>query len=83
MYIHNIKQTDYPNDVTILEVPCPQCGKTSVLKLSTKVWLKGLTAYKNGAKVQDAWPTIPPADRELFITGICERCWDDMFNYDR
>ena len=31
-----IQQTDYPNDVTILEIPCPLCGKISKLKVSTK-----------------------------------------------
>ena len=49
-----IQQTDYPNDVTILEIPCPFCGKISKLKVSTKVWRDGLTAYRNGALIQHA-----------------------------
>ena len=73
-----IQQTDYPNDVTILEIPCPFCGKISKLKVSTKVWRDGLNAYKNGALIQNAWPTLSPSDRELILTGICDECWNKM-----
>ena len=69
-----IQQTDYPNDVTILEIPCPFCGKISKLKVSTKVWRDGLTAYRNGALIQHAWPTLTPSSRELIKTGICDEC---------
>ncbi len=79
MYIQHITQTNYPNDVTILEVPCPFCGKTTKVRLSTKVWLDGLKAYKNGAFVQNAWPTLSPDVLELFVSGICEKCWNDMY----
>lgn len=78
MNIFNITQNDYPNDITVLEVPCPWCGKISELKLSTKVWLAGLTAYKNGALIQNAWPTLSPSDRELIMTGTCDECWNNM-----
>ena len=73
-----IQQTDYPNDVTIFEIPCPFCGKISKLKVSTKVWRDGLNAYKNGALIQNAWPTLSPSDRELILTGICDECWIKM-----
>ena len=69
-----IQQTDYPNDVTILEIPCPFCGKISKLKVSTKVWRDGLTAFRNGALIQHAWPTLTPSSRELIKTGICDEC---------
>ena len=73
-----IQQTDYPNNITILEIPCPFCGKISKLKVSTKVWRDGLNAYKNGALIQNAWPTLSPSDRELILTGICDECWIKM-----
>lgn len=76
--IRNITQNDYPNDVTVLEIPCPWCCKISELKISTKIWLAGLTAYKNGALLQNAWPTLSPSDRELIKTGICDECWNNM-----
>ena len=73
-----IQQTDYPNDVTILEIPCPFCGKISKLKVSTKVWRDGLNAFKNGALIQNAWPTLTQSSRELIKTGICDECWIKM-----
>lgn len=73
-----IQQTDYPNDVTILEIPCPFCGKISKLKVSTKVWRDSLTAFRNGALIQNAWPTLTPSSRELIKTGICDECWIKM-----
>ena len=73
-----IQQTDYPNDVTILEIPCPFCGKISKLKVSTKVWRDGLTAFRNGALIQHAWPTLTPSSLELIKTGICDECWIKM-----
>ena len=73
-----IQQTDYPNDVTILEIPCPFCGKISKLKVSTNVWRDGLTAYRNGALIQNAWPSLTPSSLELIKTGICDECWIKM-----
>lgn len=73
-----IQQTDYPNDVTIFEIPCPFCDKISKLKVSTKVWRDGLTAFRNGALIQHAWPTLTPSSRELIKTGICDECWIKM-----
>ena len=73
-----IQQTDYPNDVTIFEIPCPFCGKISKLKVSIKVWRDGLTAYRNGALIQHAWPALTPSSRELIKTGICDECWIKM-----
>ena len=76
--INTIQQTDYSNDVTVLEISCPWCGKISELKVNTKIWLDGLRAYKNGALIQNAWPTLSPSDRELIKTGICDTCWNKM-----
>jgi hypothetical protein len=33
----------------------------------------------NGAKVQDAFPTLSPALREQIITGTHPACWDEIF----
>ena len=30
-------------------------------------------------KVQDAFPYLKPAERELFLSGLCGQCWDDAF----
>lgn len=79
MYLQHVIQNDYPHNETVLEVPCPSCGKVSEITIPTNEWLDGLKAYKNGAVVQNAWPKLSPSQRELLITGICETCWNEMF----
>lgn len=36
-------------------------------------------AWKGGAYVQDAFPTLSVDERELLISRTCPVCWDDMF----
>ena len=36
-------------------------------------------AYCNGEPVQNCFPNMRAQDRELFITGISEEHWKDMF----
>jgi hypothetical protein len=52
--------------------PCPFCGKQSVLLVSYEGYLK----YREGAFIQDAFPTLSPDARELLISGTCPECWD-------
>jgi hypothetical protein len=37
-------------------------------------------SWRAGALVQDAFPEVPKEYREMFISGTCPKCWDDMFN---
>lgn len=38
-----------------------------------------LFAWRQGAFVQDAFPSLSVDEREaLFVTGICATCWDEM-----
>ena len=36
-------------------------------------WQEGKTL------IQDAFPYLSIGDRELMISGICAKCWEDMF----
>lgn len=38
-------------------------------------YLKG-----NIMHIQNALPDLNPSERELFISGICDACWNKMFN---
>lgn len=39
-----------------------------------------LVAYKNGAFVQQAFPSLTAEQREsLFMSGMCATCWDNLF----
>lgn len=66
------------DDDVVIVANCPFCGKQSVFDVDKDVWRKGETAYRNGAKIQDAWPTLSPSQRELLLTGICDECWNNM-----
>lgn len=56
------------------KIPCPLCKRNSVVDLDEA----GLSKYRAGALVQDAFPNLKPAERELLITGFCPTCWEKM-----
>ena len=35
-----------------------------------------------GMSIQDIIPDVSPDYREMFISGICPTCWDNMFGSD-
>lgn len=39
----------------------------------------GINLYLSGAHIQDAFPMLSPAERELMISGFCGGCFDEMF----
>ena len=56
--------------------PCPECGESSVVKLP----LNGYRAWRAGAYVQEAFPTMSAGDREMLITGTHPACWSAVFD---
>lgn len=38
-----------------------------------------LEKYEKGEHIQYAFPHLTPAQRELFISGICGKCFDELF----
>lgn len=67
------------NKIT-LKVRCRCCGKETPVSVN----LEDLGAWQRGEKlIQDAFPYLSPAKRELLITRTCPECWDKMFSqYD-
>jgi hypothetical protein len=43
-----------------------------------KEYYSGMTARERGALIQDAFPNFTPSQREFIMTGICDKCWDNM-----
>ena len=35
--------------------------------------------YRHGAHVQDAMPYLTAGEREILISGLCERCFNEIF----
>lgn len=60
---------DYEMKITI----CPFCRKTTLVKVNTKNFDK----WKKGEYIQDALSELSFSDREMLITGICPKCWDE------
>ena len=57
---------------------CPFCGKYWEVEVSEADYWN----WKNGELVQNAFPYLNANDREIFISGICSECWDNMFGED-
>jgi hypothetical protein len=65
------------NPALVLDIGghCPQCGKAWNVKIPR---IEAQT-YLQGVHIQRAMPSLPPADRELLLSGMCEPCWNQMF----
>ena len=57
-------------------VACRLCGRVHRMVFDESRFDRVLS----GEHVQDVFPDMSPADRELFfISGTCGSCWDDIF----
>ena len=62
----------------ILVRKCPWCGKEVRKEMPVDEFNAGVTAWENGACVQNAFPKADASMREMLLTGICDPCWDNM-----
>jgi len=66
-----------PYDAPVqVSITCWQCGeKQDVIEIThgqLKLW-------RDGAKIQQAFPELTPDVRELLISATCSTCFDKMF----
>ena len=59
-------------------VDCIHCGETYHIQVA----LDDLEAWENGELIQEAMPYLTAGERELFISGTCDNCWENMFPSD-
>ena len=65
-----------------IKVTCRLCKKEHTLKVRVEDYLTfDLPAYAR-PKIQDIFPYLTPAERELLISHTCQECWDKMFSED-
>ena len=59
-----------------IKVNCTLCGSEHLIEVKEKDWQE----WENGTdrKVQEVFPYLSPADRELFITGFCDSCFQKV-----
>ena len=55
--------------------PCPYCGTISKVAVPES----GLRQWKSGTRIQDALPMLSADEREILMSGVCPKCWDDVF----
>lgn len=61
---------------TPITITCEHCGKEKT------IWVNELDFCDfalGDILVQEAFPYLTPAEREMFISQTCEECWDRMF----
>jgi hypothetical protein len=63
------------DNTRIIRMPCVQCFEVQTLIVTAE----GVEKRRHGAHVQDAFPELSAAEREMFISGICGKCWDLLF----
>lgn len=62
-----------------VEVTCIVCGTTKKIQVPEsgfKAW------YNRGVLIQSAMPSVPAEDREMMMSQICGKCFEEMFADD-
>jgi hypothetical protein len=55
---------------------CPRCGKPAEVKGLRK---RALDHWQKGVLVQDAFPALSPAEREVLASGMHDECFDAWY----
>ena len=59
-----------------MKLSCRFCKK----EVETSITLEQIIEYRTTRKhIQDIMPNVPPAERELLISGTCGKCWEEIF----
>jgi hypothetical protein len=62
-----------------LHIPCRLCGKVYTITVEKEDY----ETYKSGmGYIQDIFPYLSAADRELLISQTCDECWHKMFDVE-
>lgn len=59
---------------------CNMCGKSVTLKVNFDDFEEYYSP--NRRHIQDIFPYLTPAERELLISHTCEECWNKMFSFE-
>lgn len=62
----------------VVAVPCRLCKEVTDLTVN----IEGFVAWQGGKLIQDALPELSADQRELLISGTCDKCWNEMFPSD-
>ncbi|MGN7309895.1 hypothetical protein ACTHQ4_02245 [Alkalicoccobacillus gibsonii] len=55
---------------------CMQCNTQQNIEVTEEQ----LRNYNGGTHIQDAMPNLTPGQREILISGTCEKCFNKIFS---
>ena len=65
-----------------LSVDCRMCGQFFQIAMTPEQEAKLDKPRSERPLIQDIFPELSAATRELLISGTCETCWDKLFPAD-
>lgn len=63
------------NSVFIKTTACVVCGKEHEFTLDNEKYVR----RQYGEHIQNVFPELSAADREILISGTCDPCWDKLW----
>jgi hypothetical protein len=64
-----------PEFTVAVRGPCYQCKTAQEIIVADAA----LRKFRAGGFAQDCFPGLPAEQREFLISGICGKCWDELF----
>ena len=72
---HRIKQSTFDPEAKTLSTTCIFCKRVVTIPCN-KTQYRKFANYED--VIQGIFPKVDAGDREVFQSGICGVCWDDM-----
>lgn len=66
------------NDQCRADITCIQCQKLYQIIVD----IKAIEKYRDGDYVQNCFPSMIATQREMFVSGMCFKCWDAMWDIE-
>ena len=68
------------NEKINVNVPCGFCHTEHKVEMTESQFNELMSPHRR--HIQDIIPELAPEMRELFISGMCPKCWDKLFNFE-
>ena len=60
----------------IIEINCNRCDQPQRIKPNAEGFVQWI---RDEALIQDAMPELTAGEREMFLSGTCDSCWNILF----
>ena len=68
------------NEKICVSVPCGFCHTKYEVEMTESQFNELMSPHRR--HIQDIIPELAPEMRELFISGMCPKCWDKLFSFE-